>query len=90
VLKHVLYIDADGCDYLRKEIEVPFVLVPGIELMVEPSASWNHFVVSTTTWHTDRKELVCWLRFVYPPESLTPEETKELLVTHGWIDEGPS
>ena len=87
MITHRLHIDEDDCDYLTKQIEVSFPLMPGIELMVDPAADWNHFLVDTATWHPDDRVMVCWLKFVGLPKGLSTAKSRELLVKHGWEDE---
>ena len=87
VITHKLYIDEDDCDDISRIIEVPFPLVPGIELMVGPSSDWTLFQIDTATWMTDRNEMVCWLKFTHLPGGITTKKARQLLIDSGWTDE---
>jgi len=83
VIKHVLYLDEDDCDYITKSIDVPFPLITGMGLIVGESAVWNNFQVDSVTWQAERSEMVCWLRFLHLT-GMTNAEAGQLLLNEGW------
>jgi len=85
MINHVFYVDDDLADGLTQSIEIPFPLVPGMELMLSPSAWWSQFIVDTAQWCVDRNEMVCWLKFTGIGDLVVnPGEVRDLLLKYGW------
>lgn len=85
MINHVFYIDYDLADGLTRSTEIPFPLVPGMDLMLSPPAWWNQFRVDTAEWCVDRNEMVCWLKFTAIDDLVVnPGEIRDLLLKCGW------
>lgn len=78
-----IYIDGESATYC-KTIEVPFPLVPGMQIMVGEPSDWNHLEIETVCWKTSESVLVCSCDWVSLSESLSNKQVHDWLVQDGW------
>jgi len=78
-----IYIDAESATYC-KTIDVPFPLVPGMQIIVGEPSDLNHLEIETACWETSESVLVCWSNWVSLRESLSDKQVHDWLVKDGW------
>lgn len=71
-----------GYEFLTRFIDVPFALVPGMELVLDDHAWWRSFRIDSSSWEAIKSEVRCWVEFLGDEE---PDSAIDAMIRDGWV-----